>query len=451
MELRQRMKQRKRINNLPKFDGGKPSWLFSNPGLSYELPPEKWHNWSKDNGSLILDSHGFAHGLEDDGGPREAFTDPNWIINQTRQSLLALDDTNDLPVGHYYINYGKGWDYQGSPQARADQISQTLLNYAKQYGTPLREYVPTQQPQTAPKPIQQPVQVQPKPTVVYSESFRRPDQNTPDYYRAGSLAPQNQAYHPQTINTPDFQGPAPAKPQLIVKANSNYRRPTQIDPDKVANQASIDKAADPVPMREFTLPDTEVVSNMPDWKALGYTSKEAYDNVVKFGSTVLGKEQHKALTGQKIASVVGGVANLAQNYIGQQSAVKSTEELMTNAGTQNRSNDGVGYTRQNYANDSQIMSRLNKSGLSSTLSGVASGAAAGVPFGWIGAAAGAAIGGITGLVGWSTSRNAQRKRLNNARQLTGRINTGNQAGAMTTALQQNYYSQNGNTGGVLYT
>lgn len=97
------------------------------------------------------------------------------------------------------------------------------------------------------------------------------------------------------------------------------------------------------------------------------------------------------------------------------------------------------------------MSGINKSGLSSTVSGVASGASAGAAFGPWGAAAGAVIGGIAGLVGWGTSKNAQRKRLNNARQLTGRINTGNQAGAMTTALQQNYYSQNGNTGGVLYT
>lgn len=155
--------------------------------------------------------------------------------------------------------------------------------------------------------------------------------------------------------------------------------------------------------------------------------------------------------GLKAAAVIGGVADLMQGYIGQQSAVKSTEELMATAGTQNRSIGGVGYTRQNYANDSQVMSSINKSGLSSTVSGVASGASAGAAFGPWGAAAGAVIGGIAGLVGWGTSKNAQRKRLNNARQLTGRINTGNQAGAMTTALQQNYYSQNGNTGGVLYT
>lgn len=156
-------------------------------------------------------------------------------------------------------------------------------------------------------------------------------------------------------------------------------------------------------------------------------------------------------TGQKAASVVGGVVNLAQGYLGQQSAVKSTEELMANAGTQNRSIGGVGYVRQNYANDSEVLSNLDKSGLSSTLGGVASGASAGAAFGPWGAAIGGIVGGVTGLFGWSASKSAQRKRLNNARQLTSRINTGNQAGAMTTALQQDYYSQYGNTnGGVLY-
>lgn len=155
--------------------------------------------------------------------------------------------------------------------------------------------------------------------------------------------------------------------------------------------------------------------------------------------------------GQKAASIVGGVVNLAQGYLGQQSAVKSTEELMANAGTQNRQIGGVGYVRQNYVDESAENSALNKSGLSSTLGGVASGASAGAAFGPWGAAAGAVIGGITGLFGWGASKSAQRKRLNNARQLTSRINTGNQAGAMTTALQQDYYSQYGNTnGGVLY-
>lgn len=124
---------------------------------------------------------------------------------------------------------------------------------------------------------------------------------------------------------------------------------------------------------------------------------------------------------------------------------------MANAGTQNRSIGGVGYVRQNYANDSEVLSNLDKSGLSSTLGSVASGASAGAAFGPIGAGVGAVVGGITGLFGWSASKSAQRKRLNNARQLTSRINTGNQAGAMTTALQQDYYSQYGNTnGGVLY-
>ena len=215
------------------------------------------------------------------------------------------------------------------------------------------------------------------------------------------------------------------------------------------------------------MPTTTWLDNSPKQTAIGNLSdynpdvlKQAVTDTSGLGSyeDTFGKTgttsynvNEESPNGSKAAAVIGGVANLMQGYIGQQSAVKSTEELMANAGTQNRSIGGIGYIRQNYANDSQVMSGINKSGLSSTVSGVASGASAGAAFGPWGAAAGAVIGGIAGLVGWGTSKSAQRKRLNNARQLTGRINTGNQAGAMTTALQQNYYSQNGNTGGVLYT
>ena len=193
-------------------------------------------------------------------------------------------------------------------------------------------------------------------------------------------------------------------------------------------------------------PKQTAIGNLSDYNpdvlkqaVTGTSGLGSYEDT--FGKTGTTNANEESPNGSKAAAVIGGVANLMQGYIGQQSAVKSTEELMANAGTQNRSIGGVGYIRQNYANDSQVMSGINKSGLSS----------AGAAFGPWGAAAGAVIGGIAGLVGWGTSKNAQRKRLNNARQLTGRINTGNQAGAMTTALQQNYYSQNGNTGGVLYT
>lgn len=156
-------------------------------------------------------------------------------------------------------------------------------------------------------------------------------------------------------------------------------------------------------------------------------------------------------SGSKAAAVVGGVTSLIQGYLGQQSTVKSAEEIMANAGTQNRSIGGVGYVRQNYANDSEVLSNLDKSGLSNTLSSAATGASAGAAFGLPGALVGFGVGAIGGLFGWGKSKSAQRKRLNNARQLTSRINTGNQAGAMTTALQQDYYSQYGNTnGGILY-
>jgi len=77
----------------------------------------------------------------------------------------------------------------------------------------------------------------------------------------------------------------------------------------------------------------------------GTSGLGSYESV--FGKTGTGSDNANkgSLKGQKVASVVGGIVDLAQGYLGQQSAVKSTEELMANAGTQNRSIGGVGYVR----------------------------------------------------------------------------------------------------------
>ena len=155
-------------------------------------------------------------------------------------------------------------------------------------------------------------------------------------------------------------------------------------------------------------------------------------------------------TGAKIGGIVSGAASIAGGVIGQVNSVKGVNEMMAEAGTTAGNIGGVGYQRQNYINEGAEKSRINAGGLSNTIGGVAQGASAGASFGPIGAAVGAVVGGVAGLVGWGVSKNKLRKRLDNARQLTARVNTGAQAGAMSTALQQDYYQSNDNTGGVLY-
>lgn len=158
----------------------------------------------------------------------------------------------------------------------------------------------------------------------------------------------------------------------------------------------------------------------------------------------------KQSTGGKISNVASGAAGIAGGVISQINSVKGVGEMMTEAGTTNRNIGGIGYQSQNYIDEGAEKSRVNAGGLSNTIGGVATGASAGASFGPIGAAVGAVVGGIAGLVGWGVSKSKLRKRLDNARQLTTRVNTGAQSGAMSTALQQDYYTQNGNTGGVLY-
>ena len=155
--------------------------------------------------------------------------------------------------------------------------------------------------------------------------------------------------------------------------------------------------------------------------------------------------------GQKVASVIGGVTDLAGGVIGQLNSVKSEHEMMAHAGTVQGNIGGIGYEKQNYIDEGAEKSALDGSGLSNTIGGVAKGASAGAAFGPWGAAIGGVIGGLTGIFSWGASKRKLQKRLENARQLTRRTNTGAQAGAMTTALQQDYYKNNGNLGGVLYT
>lgn len=155
------------------------------------------------------------------------------------------------------------------------------------------------------------------------------------------------------------------------------------------------------------------------------------------------------MTGLQAASIVGGVTGIAGGYIGQQSAVKSSDELLANAGNSFGSSMGIGYNVQNDVNAAEEEAAITASGISNTLSSTATGASAGAAFGPVGAVVGGAIGGIAGLIGLGTSKHKLRKRIENARIMAQRRNTYNMSGAMTTGLQQDYYSNNASNG-ILY-
>lgn len=150
--------------------------------------------------------------------------------------------------------------------------------------------------------------------------------------------------------------------------------------------------------------------------------------------------------------IVAGATNLIGGILSQQSSVKGRDELLADAGRSNQSVMGINYQSQNSINSAAEKRSLDNAGLKNTVGTAGAGAMLGgsiVP--GIGHAVGAAAGAVAGLVSWGFSKHKLRKRIANAQHLAMRRNTANQAGAMSSALTQNYYQENGNTaGGILY-
>lgn len=155
--------------------------------------------------------------------------------------------------------------------------------------------------------------------------------------------------------------------------------------------------------------------------------------------------------GSKANSIISGVAGIYGSISNQLNSAKSQSELLADAGRSNYSVMGIGYQEQNRINKDAELRALDKSGLGNTVGSTLSGVQAGMAFGPIGGVIGGAVGLVGGLFGWGASKNKLRKRIANAQSFADRSNVVERSGAVSTALQQDYYSENGNTtGGVLY-
>lgn len=147
--------------------------------------------------------------------------------------------------------------------------------------------------------------------------------------------------------------------------------------------------------------------------------------------------------GADIAGITQGALGFAGAMMNAWGPVKSTNELLADAGTSNQSIMGVSYTAQNNVDEGALKKQANAETANGTLQGAASGAMLGgsiVP-GW-GHAVGAVVGGIAGLFGGKSRKKRLMKRIQNAKDLASRTNNYNQASAMSTGLQQNYYLNN---------
>lgn len=227
-------------------------------------------------------------------------------------------------------------------------------------------------------------------------------------------------------------------PSESVLSNSGYGQPAlSVPPQLPGNYWLGGTSTDPMAIIQ------------PRMEQLMNPNSQWNQNRIKDINTPITKSKpNNSAAGLKAASVIGGVANLAGGFIGQ-NAVKSSDELLANAGLSQGNVMGISYQRQNDINADEEMSAVTKSGISNTISSVATGASAGAAFGPIGAAVGGVVGGITGLIGLGTSKHKLRKRIENARITAQRRNTYNMSTAMSAGLQQDYYTNNA-SGGLLY-
>ena len=146
----------------------------------------------------------------------------------------------------------------------------------------------------------------------------------------------------------------------------------------------------------------------------------------------------------KASAIANGATGITQSVIGNLS-VKSQGELLADAGRYNGTIMGVGYQGQNNIDKDSELSSYDGKAAMNTLSSTASGVSAGASFGPIGAVVGGAVGLLSGIGSWIGGKNKLRKRINNARNFATRTNIANKAGAITTGLQNEYYSNNAYT------
>lgn len=172
-----------------------------------------------------------------------------------------------------------------------------------------------------------------------------------------------------------------------------------------------------------------------------YTPKE--------NTSLAGKREGGNVNAMGIAQ---GASGMLGSFMNQMAAVKSRDELLSDAGTSNGNVMGINYRTQNNIDGRGARKELDQQGLGNTLSSAASGAQLGgsiVP--GLGHAIGAVGGAIVGLFGWGASKRKLRKRIDNAQQLANRRNIFNRSGAMTEGLGQKYYSDYGDSSsGLLY-
>ena len=189
-----------------------------------------------------------------------------------------------------------------------------------------------------------------------------------------------------------------------------------------------------------------------------YQNATSINNLPAVSAKVPDTDQTKAFKSQQLQSGIGKGLNVAQGALsifnGIQSSlnVKSSDQLLTEAGSQNQSVMGVNYDQQNAVDGTQDLKEQNSKGITNTVSSTVTGATTGAKIGGpLGAAMGGVVGLGAGLFGWLGGKAKLRKRIRNAKIGAATKAQFQRSSAMTTGLQNQYALRFGDTStGILY-
>ena len=145
------------------------------------------------------------------------------------------------------------------------------------------------------------------------------------------------------------------------------------------------------------------------------------------------------LKGMNTAGMVQSAISFGGDVLGAfNQPVKTSSELLTDAGTSQNQIGGVSYEQQNSINEDAAKSELNAQANAATQKAVGSGAMAFGPIGGL-------LGGIFGSAAKRRARARLRRRIFNGQQQAQRTNIFNRAGAQSNVLQQEYAQDYGDT------
>lgn len=148
----------------------------------------------------------------------------------------------------------------------------------------------------------------------------------------------------------------------------------------------------------------------------------------------------------KYGKLAGDLFDISSNAVGIYNYHHNNNQMMNEAGTTERTINGIGYTTQNDIDTAKSYSDVKSTGIKNTASMGLKGSAAGFSVGGpIGAIAGGVLGSVLGIFGGRRAAIRQGRINRNAIKQNSLINAQQKAYANSQGLVNNYYANNDDT------